>query len=176
MKYWVILFLLVTWNVQAKPNILTDKILNAQEQKEVKTYLGNKIFYKLTPAKNDYVDNYNRGTVIVEFESEGVPKVGNFVFYKIQVPDGTTIRETNFAQKYPHTIISDAKNLRFEWCNLNNVEIDPTWTTIKSLTIHSRYRYETINGVDYEIYEVERNGEWKETTKHEITDDMSLMD
>lgn len=157
-----------------KPNIASDKILTKAEQVEVKEYLvSNKkpIFKELTPAKNDYINRFRRGTV--EFNPrKGINIMGrevfaasNYGFHKVIIPDGTTIKEVNFAQVKPHTVAITGKNLTFIDCNMNNVEIDPTWTMINCLTIHTRKV--KVSEVDVEggkeivmIHQVEKDDKW----------------
>ena len=105
-----------------KPNISSTKLLNTTEQIAVKEYLEGKIFnVGITPVKNDYVDKHLKGTVLYN------PEHRNYSRYTVIVPDGTTLRNCNFAQKEPHTVAIIGKNLTFIDCNLTNVEPDPTW-------------------------------------------------
>lgn len=110
----------VAW---AELDIPSDKILTKEEQKQVKEYLKGKINPRLTPAKNDYKNEYDRGTVELS-------ECSNFSYQKVLFLDGEIIKNKNFSQLRPNTVISTAKNLIFERCNLVNVYIDPSWTLI----------------------------------------------
>ena len=107
-----------------KPDIDKIKKLSKDEQVQVENALkeqGRKLIHiELKPAKNDYEGDFDRGTV------EYTPNCHNYSYHKVVMPDGTTIRETNFTQRTKWQAI-EGKNLIFESCNLVNVEIDPTW-------------------------------------------------
>ena len=111
-----------------KVNITTDKILDKTEQDTIEKCLkndGRKLIHEyLKPCKNDYVNDYDKGTV------EYHPKCKNYSFHRVVIPDGTTLENCNFTQKIPHTISIQGKNLNFIMCNLINVELDPTWTVV----------------------------------------------
>ena len=108
-----------------KPDIEKTKKLTKDEQEQVENALknqGRKLIHKeLKPVKNDYQNDFDRGTV------EYTPKCRNYSFHKVIIPDGTTIRESNFTQKNMNTKAIEGKNLTFESCNLVNNIIDPTW-------------------------------------------------
>lgn len=106
--------------------------LTAEQQAAKKTELKGLISKRLTPAKNDYVDDFDRGTVVWN------EKEGNYSFQKVAIPDGTVVRGKNFTQKDPHTAAVTGKSLTFEDCNLTNVETDPTWTLIHSLSVQAK--------------------------------------
>ena len=133
----------------SKPNIESTKLLDKAEQALVRKALRadefeidddkktvkekrNLIHAKLMPTKNDYENDYDRGTM--EYTSE----CKNYSNHKVVIPDGTTIGGVNFTQAVPHSHSITGKNLHFIECNLNNIEIDPTWTTECCLTIHSK--------------------------------------
>ena len=156
------------------------RLLNKAEQARVKDALtkqGRKLISKhLTPAKNDYEGDYDRGTVHFNSEKgynswlkEDVLIARNYGHHKVIIPDDTIIKEVNFTQRNPHTDAIEGKNLTFIECNLSNVEVDPTWTIIGGLNIHIRVRIIEENGRTYEIYEVEKDGKFKETTRSDIT-------
>lgn len=109
----------------AKPVIDSAKTLTKNEQDVVETALkgsGRLLIHPgLKPTKNDYANDFDRGTV------EYNPKVRNYSFHKVIIPDGTTIRESNFTQKEPHTAAITGKNLTFIDCNMVNVEKDASW-------------------------------------------------
>jgi len=148
-KYLLIIpFLLVTnlafAQLEVKPNILSDKILSKAEQVEVKAYLKGKIFKEMQPEKNDYENNFNRGSVVFNSE-KGVNYLGrevfvasNYSYFKVKIPDGTTLHNINFSQIKPHSDSIKGKYLHFKDCNGNNVEKHPTWTFDGGLWIHSR--------------------------------------
>jgi hypothetical protein len=137
MRFLIIFFLLtsVCWAKDIpltstftlkKKDIAEDKILNENERIEVEKTLkeqGRKLIHKeLKPLKNDYQNDFDRGTV------EYTPKCRNYSYHKVIISDGIIIRDTNFTQKAPHTKAIEGKNLTFIDCNLINVETDPTWT------------------------------------------------
>jgi hypothetical protein len=163
-----------------RPIISAEKLLTESEKIQVKEYIRGKAHIEAIPAKNDYVDNYDRGTL--HFNEEiGNPfapsalKMRNYSFHKVIIPDGTTIEGVNFTQKEPHTEAIIGKNLTFIRCNLKNVVIDPSWTVIDSLAIHAREREVEEKGVKYLIYEVEKKGKFEEVSREEIiSDDVSI--
>lgn len=157
-----------------KPDIPSDKILTKTEQIEVKEYLKGLIHKELMPAKNDHKDDTDRGTVYFNPEkgnifAESELKAKNYSYHKIIIPNETTIKRVNFSQKEPHTDVISGKNLTFIECNLNNVEIDPSWTIIQSLTIHSRHRIIVEDSKIYNVYEVEKDSVFEEVDREEIT-------
>lgn len=180
MTKYILLFLLIPSLCFAqptleKPDIPSNKLLTENEKVEVKSYLKGKIFVELIPAKNDYVDEKDRGTVLFD-PRKGINILGNEVFYasnysshKVIIPDDTIIHNVNFAQKIPHTEAITGKNLTFKDCNLKNVEIDPTWTIKGGLHIHARHRIIKKDGRTYEIYEVEKEGVFVEVQRIDIT-------
>ena len=107
-----------------KPNIDESKILSKAEQIDVETALKKQgrilIHVEAKPAKNDYVDDFDRGTV------EYTPKCRNYSYHKVIIPDKTIIKETNFTQRTKRQAI-EGKDLTFIECNLVNNIIDPTW-------------------------------------------------
>ena len=109
-----------------KPNIHKDKFkLTEDEQKQVEKALkheGRRLIHtELKPVKNDYQNDFDRGTV------DYTPRCRNYSFHKVVIPDGTIVRESNFFQKEPHSNAITGKNLTFIGCNLINVEKDATW-------------------------------------------------
>ena len=108
-----------------KPVIDEAKVLNDEEKAVVEHTLkaeGRKLIHaELKPHKNDYKDDYDRGSV------EHTPKCRNYSYHKIVIPDGTTIREVNFTQRKPNTQAISGRNLIFIDCNLVNVVVDPSW-------------------------------------------------
>lgn len=59
--------------------------------------------------------------------------------YPIVVPNGTTVRETNFSQEAPGTEgIIEGDDLTFEFCNMTNLVIDPAWTLVSTNTLQIR--------------------------------------
>ena len=125
--------------VKIKPAIISTKVLDKTEQVQVKEYLEGKISKEITPAKNDYVDFYDKGTALfnskkgVNFLGREVFETSNYSHYKVIVPDGTHLEGINFSQKEPHTVVFTnamggvSKNLIFTACNLTNVEPDESW-------------------------------------------------
>ena len=109
--------------------VIAEAILTKPQQAELKTMLRGKISCLVEPAKNDYVDDYDRGTVYftTELRKDGTPKNRNYSFQKVIIPDGTEIRECNFTQRNPKTQAIQGKNLTFIDCNLVNNVIDPSW-------------------------------------------------
>ena len=108
-----------------KPVIDEMKVLDEEEKSVVEHTLkmeGRRLIHtELKPHKNDYKDDYDRGSV------EHTPKCRNYSYHKIVIPDGTTIRDTNFTQRKPNTQAISGKNLIFIDCNLVNNVIDPSW-------------------------------------------------
>ena len=159
--------------VVTRPSISSDKELSSDEEiLQVKAYLKGKAHKEVIPAKNDYVDRLNRGTVYFNPEKGNIfnsskLKMRNYSFHKVIIPDGTTIEGVNFSQKDPHTDAIVGKNLTFIKCNLKNVEIDPSWTLTRSLSINAREREED----GFSIYEVEKNGKFEEVSREEIISD-----
>lgn len=144
--------------------------------KNYRKFLKGKKINRLEALKRDYVDKHNRGTVKFQYSTNPTLKkknVKNYAFHKVSIPNGTTVKRMNFAQRYAHTQAVKGKNLTFINCNLENVEIDPTWTIINSRVLHTRetpivkgntttYLYErevstnvweTIHILDYSIFE-----------------------
>jgi hypothetical protein len=110
----------------AKPNIDDKKILTKEEQTQVLDALTKQgcrlIHCEIKPVKNDYFDDHYRGSV------EYTPKCRNYSYHIVHIPDGTTIKDTNFTQRVPNNPAIIGKNLTFIDCNLVNNVIDPSWT------------------------------------------------
>lgn len=152
-----------------KPVIEATNILTPEEVVAVKAYVKGKVHIEAVPAKNDYVDDYHRGTVsfVTDMGNKFNPaalKMRNYSFHNVIIPDGTEVANCNFTQKEPHTHAITGKNLKFKECNLCNVEIDPSWIMEGCLTVHSRYR---VDGLD-NVHEVERDGKWVEVSREKI--------
>lgn len=140
----ILIVLIIQTNVFAQSRrtniegVSSNARLNQQQKLEQRNNLRGLIHKELTPIKNDYVNDFDRGTV--EFNPEKGNRFGgkqslkarNYSFNKVEIPDGTTIEGVNFTQRKPHTPAISGKNLTFIDCNLVNVEIDPTWTLISS--------------------------------------------
>jgi hypothetical protein len=153
----------------SKPNIDSEKLLSTEEASQVKLFIKGLCHIDAIPAKNDYVDDFSRGTVLFNVDkgnpfNKDVLKMRNYSFHKVIIPDGTEIKGCNFTQKDPHTIAIQGKNLIFKECNLKNVEIDNSWTLDKCLTIHAR---EVIDGED-KVYQVEKDGKFVEVSRASI--------
>ena len=118
-----------------KPDIDPKKILDENESKQVKDILWNDdvklIFKELYPAKNDYKDSFDRGTVYY------TPLNRNYSFSRVIIPDGATVRGCNFTQKNPGTEAIFGSNLTFIDCNLVNNEISLNWI-IKDCNVTQR--------------------------------------
>ncbi len=162
-----------------RPEISATKLLTEAEQVQVKEYIKGKTHIEAIPAKNDYVDEFNRGTVYFnadtgnKFNAASL-KMRNYSFHKVIIPDGTTIEGVNFTQKEPHTVAITGKNLTFIKCNLKNVEIDPSWTVIDSLTIHAKEVEILDKDKTYISHQVEKDGKFEEVSREEIiSDDIS---
>ncbi len=114
-----------------KPVIDEAKILSEEEKDVVEHTLKNEgrklVHIALRPIKNDYKDDYDRGTV------NYTSACRNYSFHKVVIPDSTTIKEANFTQRIKRQAI-EGKNLRFEECNLVNNIIDPTWILVSCNT------------------------------------------
>ena len=164
-----------------KPVIDEMKFLDDEEkdlvEKSLKENGRRLISAELKPAKNDYQNDWDRGTVEFNFRKgrnilgDEVFESSNYSFHKIVIPDGTILHDINFSQKNPHTQAIQGKNLYFIQCNLYNVEIDPSWTFDGGLKIHARHREETIDSKIYDVYEVEKDGIFQEVTREEIISD-----
>lgn len=126
-----------------KPDIDSEKILTKTEQETVKTALAGRIFKSLIPAKNDYVDSNNKGSVYFTTEKrvDGTPEHRNYMNYKTIVPDGITVKNCVFHQHAPDTEAIIGKNLHFVDCSMRNVKIDPTWTfeNCHGVDVHLKY-------------------------------------
>lgn len=186
-KYFLIIFLLFAVPafgqdlVSKKPLITSTKVLTEAEQVQVKEYITGKTHIEAIPAKNDYVDDFNRGTVYFnnetgnKFDSAAL-KMRNYSFHNVIIPDGTTVEGVNFTQKEPHTVAVTGKNLTFKKCNLKNVEIDPTWTLIDCLSIHAKDVEIVDKDKTYISYQVEKDGKFEEVGREEIiSDDITII-
>lgn len=71
---------------------------------------------------SDYVSEFARGAVA------WVPETRNYAYHTVTIPDGTTVRNTNFSQAVPNTAAIIGANLTFIDCNLANVRHHATWT------------------------------------------------
>jgi len=58
--------------------------------------------------------------------------------------------------------------LTFIKCNLKNVEIDPSWTVIDSLTIHAKEVEILDKDKTYISHQVEKDGKFEEVSREEI--------
>lgn len=114
-------------------NISPDKILDEDEKIAVKEAMKNKYFKAVQLIKNDYKNMYNVGTV------EYTDKHKNYAHHIVHIPDGTHIKEANFAQSKPYTEAIIGKNLHLVGCNLGNVKIDSSWTLEHCLQIQYKY-------------------------------------
>jgi len=148
-----------------KPIIDTKKILTKEETIIVKEYLKGKVFTYFEPAKNDYVDKFNRGTVFLNMTSK---KAKNYSYQKVIIPDGSVVKEKNFSQDKAHSDVISGKDITFIGCNLMNVEIDPSWILVNSLTAHKLVEEEIIDGKTYKVIKIERNGKYEEDSREEI--------
>lgn len=112
----------VTFN---KISIDASRVLDESEKALVELSLksdaGLLIHKELVPTKNDYCDNYDRGSV------DYSEKCKNYSFHKIIIPDGSVISGCNFSQRKPNTSAISGKNITFSECNLINNVIDETW-------------------------------------------------
>lgn len=108
-----------------KPVIDNAKLLNDEEKELVENSLKNNgrklIHQKLKPVKNDYNNDFDRGTV------EYTSRCRNYSFHKVVIPDNTVIYDTNFTQRTPFTEAIIGDNLKFINCNLTNIKIDNSW-------------------------------------------------
>lgn len=111
-----------------KPVIDSEKLLEKDEQSVVEFALKKQgrmlVHCEVKHAKNDYVGDYDRGTV------EYTTRCRNYSFHKVIVPDGTTIKESNFTQRGMGTQAIIGKSLTFIGCNLVNNVIDQSWTLV----------------------------------------------
>ena len=109
--------------ILSKPIIDSVKLLSTEEASQVKLFIKGLCHIEAIPAKNDYIDEFNRGTLSFntstgnKFNPEAL-KMRNYSFHKVVIPDGTTIKGCNFTQKEPHTVAISGQNLTFVECNL----------------------------------------------------------
>jgi hypothetical protein len=156
------------------PDVAPDRALTVLEQAELKSNLRGLIHKELIPARNDYVDDLDRGTVEFNpekgnrFGGKDVLKARNYSYHKVIIPNGTIIKGVNFSQKNPHTDAINGKNLHFINCNLNNVELDNSWTFEGGLRIHSKHETEIVGERIFDVYYVEKNGVFEEVEREEI--------
>lgn len=124
----------------AKPKINATKVLDAQEVAQVRAYLNGKMSVKAIPYKNDYVDEFNQGTVKFNpaTRKSGRLVQQNYSYMKVDIPNGTTITGANFTQKDPDTDAISGTGLTFIDCQLINVRTHPTWTLIRTTAIQRR--------------------------------------
>jgi hypothetical protein len=163
-----------------KPNISSDKILTQDEQKEVKEYLKGKIFIELQPIKNDYIDEYNRGTVKFNpkkgrqsFDGDEVFETRNYSFHKVIIPDGTILKGINFTQRNPYTKAIEGDNLTFINCNLSNNKIEQTWILINCNNTQWLKEIVIKNGIKYELHKVEKDGKFIEVDREKVDNSIS---
>jgi len=130
-----------------KPDIDEAKTLDADEKAVVEFALKNQgrrlVHCEVKPVKNDYFDDHYRGSV------EYTPKCRNYSGHIVHIPDGTTVKDTNFCQRVPNNPAIIGKNLTFIDCNLVNNVIDPSWT-VKGCNTST---------LDFEAYEAARLAE-----------------
>lgn len=166
-KEWV-----VSDSEVVKIEIKDDNNLDEDEKVAVKEALKGKIHVEAKVAKNDYVDEFDRGTVYFndetgnKFDPDAL-KMRNYSYHKVIIPDGTTVDGVNFTQKEPYTDAIDGKNLTFKNCNLKNVVIDDSWILIDCLSIQGR-EYEEDG---FLIHEVNKDDKWVEVRREEIISD-----
>jgi len=154
---FIILFHANILYAQLITDIAKDKVLTEEEKVVVKEELKGKIFKTLTPTVNDYKDKHNRGTV--EYKESWK----NYAWYKVKIKDGSIVRNKNFAQRNAHTVAIEGKDLTFIYCNLENVEIDPSWTLINTRHLHTRESSFVVDEVTYYKYEREiKPNVWEE--------------
>jgi len=97
------------------------KFLDKDEKLAVREALKHKLFKNIQHIKNDYKNKYDVGTV------EYMSTHKNYSYHTVHIPDGTYIKEANFAQSKPETEGIVGKNLHMVGCNLANIKIDPSW-------------------------------------------------
>lgn len=175
----------------SKPSIPSDKLLDSSEREIVRNELRKRpslsratkeifegrllIHADAIVAKNDYINDEDRGTVHFNLEKtqnflgQEVYKMRNYMNHKVIIPDGTIVQGVNFSQKDPHTDAIQCVDCVFIDCNLMNVEIHPSWTIQGGLVAHSRKRIINDQGLNYEIHEVETSpGVWEEASRNEV--------
>lgn len=167
--------------IEEKPAISSTKALSPSETAVVKEYLKEKILPSLIPAKNDYVDDNNRGSVVFN-DAKGTNMLGREVYeesnysrHKVVIPDGTTVYGINFAQKEPDTEAVFGKDVTFQDCNLVNVKIDPTWKIINSNTAQIKEFTEVKDGKTFKVIQVRnvKTGIFEEKKREEIIEDIA---
>ncbi len=149
-----------------------DTILTDVQRVEQKNNLKGLISKHHTPAKNDYIDNYDRGTVLFNsikgLNSYGreVFEASNYSYHKILIPNGTTIKDVNFSQKNYDTDAIEGEDLIFEHCNLVNILIHPSWVLISCNTTQKK---EEIIANELVTYNRDSESKWIEVEREEIT-------
>lgn len=103
----------------------------------------------LTPTvrPTDYGNDLKRGSVKANSE------VKNYSFCNVEFSDGSTVIGHNFTQIQPDTDCIVGENLTLIDCNLSNVRLNPSWTTIDC------------NTAQFWLVEEETEGKVKEVTQ-----------
>jgi len=121
-----VLFIIISGVATAQVTPDTNKILSQSEMALQQEILKGKILPRAIPVKADYMNAVDRGTIKFDVT------LHNYSYHKVMIPDGTIVKDCNFSQVNPHTVAVSGKDLTFENCNLNNVEIDASWRLIHS--------------------------------------------
>lgn len=138
MKFFIIMLLslMIAGNAWAQhnPKYPRGKVLTDDEVRDVKSFLAGKISVRMTPALNDYKEEFDRGTVRFnpDIRQNGQLQERNYSYTKVVIANGTTVMGVNFSQKTPGTNAITGENLTFVNCQLTNVAVNPTWKLINS--------------------------------------------
>lgn len=160
--------------VQRLDGVPDNVILNNSQKAKLKDNLKGLISINMTPRKNDYVDDFNRGTVefnpTVKQDMFGrvVFVEKNYSYQKVKVPDGSYIVGVNFNQKTPHTNAIKGKDLTLERCTIVNVEVDSSWVLIDTYERHMKHEVVEEGDRQYQIILREIEGEFVEIQRKEI--------
>jgi len=162
-----------------KPAISSTKLLTEAELIEVKEYLAGKILKDLTPTKNDYIDENNKGSVAfvadksLDFAGKYRMSISNYSRHKVVIPDGSIVEDANFSQKEPFTEAVFGKNITFKNCNLVNVKIDASWIIQDSNTAQVLNEIEDVGGKKFNVIKVyrQKNDSFEEVSREEIISD-----
>lgn len=99
------------------------KHINLENNEEV-IWDGQEIPVSENIRPVDYESEVKRGTLNYS------PDWKNYSFHDVVIPDGTEVRDCNFAQHQANTDCITGENLIFIDCNLVNVKLHGSWTLL----------------------------------------------
>lgn len=106
---------------------------------------GEKPILTPTVRPTDYNNDLKRGGV------KSDPEVKNYSFCNVEFADGSTIVGHNFTQIQPDTDCIVGENLTLIDCNLSNVRLNPSWTTVDCNTAQFWLVEEDVEGKVKEV-------------------------